>query len=224
MATTGELLFYKCMTPKYLEGFVSDLIDGGSDDIELKINPSGTEYKRLLHIPLLPQCFSYKGRENLTIAINVAAVGPKPSFYDPLSVCISDRDMAMGIQLRDPSEYTDPKLGPYMSMYGKDGFSLSEVDNQPSAEHEKNFQYETWRRWPQMFNMRIKPSPGSEQPWGLCSSSVNGGISLSFTYPNSLRVYNALDLVLYRYKSTESYTITMIEVSIYNDAPDQKPS
>ena len=221
MAGTGELLYYKCMTPKYLEKFVDRLIEGGSDDIELKINPSGTEYRRLLSVQLLPQNFGPpQERDNLTIMINVAAEGPKPSYYDPLSVCISDGRDVMGIQLRDPTEYTKKEFGPYMSMYGRDGYSLTNVVNKPSAEHEQNFNYEEWRRWPQMFNIRIKPNPGQDQPWGLCSSSINGGVSLSFTYPRQLDVARPLSLNLFRYKSSESYTINMIEVAIYKDAKD----
>ncbi len=223
MAGTGELLYYKCMTPKYLEKFVDRLIEGGSDDIELKIQASGTEYKRLFTVPLLGRNFGRRDeRDNLTILINVAAEGPKPSYYDPLSVCISDGRDVMGVQLRDPSEYHKEGFGPYMSMYGRDGFNLSEVINKASTEHETNFKHGDWLRWPQMFNIRIKPNPGQDQPWGLCSSSVNGGVSLSFTYPRTLDVNNELSLNVFRYKPSESYTINMIEVAIYKDAKDER--
>ncbi len=215
----GQLLYYKCMTPTYLESFlINPNLKGGSDDIEFKVGAGGTEYQRLLTVPLLPRSTKPGERDDLTITINVAAEGPKPSYYDPLSVCITDGDQVMGIQLRDPSEYTDKKLGPYMSAYGGYGFSLVNPVFKPSTEGESNFAYERWRRWPQMFNIRIKPNPTFAQPWGLCSSSINGGISLSFDYPRQLDVNNDLSLTLFRFKPTEKYTINMIEVAIYKDA------
>ncbi len=64
-----------------------------------------------------------------------------------------------------------------------------------------------------MFRIKLKPS----DLWGLCSSSANGGISLSYGYPNPLNLGDGLQLVLFRNKNTETYTINMIEVAIYED-------
>ena len=222
---TGELLYYKCMTPDFLKTALVDqhLLATGSGDTELKIGTDTAQYDAILDVPLLsPRTFGDPDRTNLTVCINIAAEGPKPSYYDPLSVCITDRKNVIGIQLRDPSEYTKKDLGPYMGISGAFGPSLKGPTIVKSVEKEQDFRYESWLRWPQMFNIKLKPNPHAGgvfgHAWGLCSSAVAGGTSLSYTLGEKLDVDRRLDLILYRYRTTETYTINMIEVAVYRDA------
>ena len=222
---TGELLYYKCMTPEFLKSALTDqsLLQPGSGDTELKVGTDTVQFDSILDVTLLAK--KAKGdpaRDDLTVVINVAAEGPKPSWYDPLAVCITDRKNVMGIQLRDPSEYKKAGLGPYMGIFSPFGPSLGNPTIVQSIEKEQDFKYESWLRWPQMFNIKLKPNPTGSgafgHTWGLCSSAAAGGTSLSYTLGPTLDVDEQLDLVLYRNKKTETYTINMIEVAVYRDA------
>ena len=129
------------MTPDFLKSRVIDKgLTTGSDDTELKIGQDAAPFEVILDEPLLGEWFTGEvDRSDLTVVINVAAEGPKPSFYDPLSVCITDRKHVMGVQLRDPSEYSKKDLGPYMGIYGEFGRTLTNPTIIQSTEKEQNF-------------------------------------------------------------------------------------
>ncbi|XP_064406542.1 uncharacterized protein LOC135351474 [Halichondria panicea] len=223
MANLGGLLYYKCMTPDFLKTTTTGVSTTGSNDTELKIGTDAAPFEAILHVPIFDK---FKGNavvpEDITVCINVAAEGPKANYYDPMAVCVTDNQNVMGIQLRDPSEYKKAGLGPYMAIYGGFGKTVVSPVIIQSNETEDNFKRESWLRWPQMFNIKIKPNPSAgtlgSPAWGLCSSACAGGTSLSYIYPNKLDLKNGLQLVLYRNKTTETYTINMIEVAIYKDA------
>ena len=220
----GQLVYYKCMTPDFLKDKVfNKSLTAGSSDTELKIGQDDSTFEVILDVPILPERLpGDPDRTDLTVCISIAAEGPPPTYYDPLSVCITDRQKVMGVQLRDPSEYAGKEgLAPYMGVYGDFGRNLTNPKIIESTEKEQNFHRNMWLRWPQMFNIKLKPNPAGGvfglPPWGLCSSAVAGGVSLSYSYPDKLDVDNRLDLVLYRYKPSETYIINMINVAIYKD-------
>lgn len=228
MAFNGEMLYYKCMTPAYLRTRAVSLNIDGSDDTELKIGPDDTQYESLLHVPILGKAKDALERSDITVCINIATEGAAVNCYDPLSVCITDHLNVMGVQLQDMSEYQKPDIGPYLGMYGQFGRTLLNPTVIKSSEKEKNFINATWVRWPQTFNIKIKPNPKGDvfgaPAWGSCNSSTGGGVSLSYVYPNKLDMERPLDLVLYRYKADKSYVIHSIEVIIFKDADDKKTS
>ena len=200
------------MTPDFLKGTVEGVSTTGSSSTELEIGTDSQNYEIILRQQLLTSR-QVKRNADITVKINVAAEGPPPSKYDPLAIMIGDSFHVMGVQLRDPTEYHT--IGPYQGIAGEDGYQLTNIKELKSTEKETNYRPGEWQRWPQMFNIILKPN--SRPPWGLCSSAANGGISLSYVYPRNLRLDQGLDLVLFRGKSTETYAINMIEVSIYED-------
>lgn len=200
------------MTPDFLAGTVQGVSTTGSSSTELDIGTDSQNYEIILRETLLTGR-QVRRNADITVKINVAAEGPPPSKYDPLAIMIGDSFSVMGVQLRDPTEYHT--IGPYQGIAGEDGYQLTSIKELKSTEKEVNYRPGEWQRWPQMFNIVLKPS--ARPPWGLCSSAANGGISLSFAYPRNLRLDQGLDLVLFRGQSTETYTINMIEVSIYED-------
>ena len=220
----GQLIYYKCMTPDFLKDKVYNQgITAGSDATELEIGQDGSTYGVVLDVPLLAMKQAKDpDRSDLTIRISIATEGPKANNRDHLSVCVTDRKKVMGVQLRDPTEYKVDPCQPYMGIYGGFGRTLSNPDIIKSAETEQNLRWDSEARWPQMFNIMLKPNPAGGvfglPPWGLCSSAVNGGVSLSYGYPDKLDVDNRLDLILYRMKPSETYIINMIEVAIYKDS------
>lgn len=221
----GELLYYKCMTPAYLRTKAVSLNLDGSDDTELKIGPDDTQYESILHVPLFGKAKDALERSDLTVMINIAAEGAAVNCYDPLSVCITDHLNVMGVQLQDTSQYNKVGSGPYLGIYGQFGRTLLNPTIIKSAEKEKNFINAAWIRWPQTFNIKIKPNPKGDvfgaPAWGSCTSATGGGVSLSYVFPNKLDMERPLDLVLYRYKADKSYVINSIEVIIVKDADDK---
>ena len=221
------LVYYKCMIPEYLKSKVQGS-SAGSDSTELEIPAGGQDHQLVLIEQLIPQN-ALLPTADITVTINVAAEGPPPEKYDPLSICVADKPVggtALGVQLRDPSEYHS--IGPYQGITGKSGYALTAIQELKSTEKDaaRDYQRGDLQRYPQYFTIKIKPNPPSPSPqsflkmapWGLCSSAANGGISLSHNYPTPLNPQDGLFLVLYRNKSTEAYTINMIEVTIYQDA------
>ena len=212
------VIFYKCMTPTYLKSKVIGVGTSGSDDTELEIGQDSQNNEVILRQTLLNQHDKVSSCDDLTVAINMACEGPPPKVYDPLSIMISDGRNAMGVQLRDPSEYHT--IGPYQGIAGDDGRLLTNITELKSTEKDAAYDYQhgQLQRWPQMFRILLKPN----SYWGLCSSAANGGISLSYNYPKQLNVAFGLQLVLFRNKSTETYTINMIEVTVSKDSPDKQ--
>ena len=198
-----------CPQATYLKTKVIGVGTSGSDDTELEIGQNSQNNEEILCQTLL-KGNNVGGVDDLTVAINLACEGPPPKVYDPLSIMISDSRDAMGVQLRDPSEYHS--MGPYQGIAGDDGRLLSNITTLKYTEKDSAYDYKPRdvQRWPQMFRILLKPNGY----WGLCSSAANGGISLSFSYPKRLRVDDGLQLVLFRNKSTETSTFNMIEVTV----------
>lgn len=219
----NNLIYYKCMLPNFLKTRVFGVATVGSTDTELVINQDTADFEKILQLPIFGPGI-LPANLDITVCINVSAEGPPPKRYDPLAICISDNAKVMGVQLRDPSEYVS--IAPYQGIFGNKGHILTSVHELKSNEKEENFRRGDWQRWPQMFQIKLKPNPPRAQPadpqnmppWGLCSSAANGGISLSYIYPAPLQINDGIDLELYRNKSTETYTINMIEVSVYQDS------
>ena len=143
-------------------------------------------------------------------------------------LCLSastDGDRAIGVQFRDPTEYHT--LGPYEGIYGENGFTtLENAHSMKSLEPKSNYNFSGGeeQRWPQSFTVKLKPNPKPNNSvqayaWGMCTSACKGGISLSYIYPYHLQVNKGLSLVLFRNKTSEKYTINMIEVSVIKDSP-----
>ena len=224
------LLYYKCMIPEYLKTRVNAAVSStGSDSTELEIPTGGQDHQLILIDQLLAPGNTQLNNADITVTINVAAEGPPAEKYDPLSICIADKPVggtAMGVQLRDPTEYHT--IGPYQGISGTSGHILSAIQEHKSTESDaaRDYKHGDLQRYPQYFTIKIKPNPPNPTPqsflpmapWGLCSSAANGGISLSHNYPTPINPQDGLFLVLYRNKSTESYTINMLEVTIYLDA------
>lgn len=202
------LIYYKCMTPEFLKTEVRGVGTAGSDETELHIGKDTQDNEFILDVDLISRGKLKRG-DDITVVINVAAEGPPPQTYDPLAIMIGDGDRAMGVQLRDPSEYHT--IGPYQGIAGDVGRMLTDITYLPSDE--KNYTHGQLQRWPQLFEIKLKP----QSYWGVCSSAANGGISLSFTYPRELHIDEGIKLYLFRNKRTETYTINMIEVLIYKD-------
>ena len=201
-------LYYKCMTPEFLRKEVEGVGTAGSDETELHIGQDGQDNEFILDVELIARR-KLRSSDDITVVINVAAEDPPSKVYDPLAIMIGAGDKAMGVQLRDPKEYNT--IGPYQGIAGEVGKLLTDITYLPSDE--KNYTYGQGQRWPQLFEIKLKP----QSYWGVCSSAANGGISLSFTYPKRLPLDEGLKLYLFRNKRTATYTINMIEVIIYKD-------
>ena len=196
------------MTPTFLKSKIVGIVDTtGTTETELKIGADSAAHEIILEVELLTS--GLQNDDDITVVINVATEGPPPSKYDPLAIMITDGDNAMGIQLRDPTEYRT--MGPYVGIAGEYGRQLTDI--QINKSDELNYKPGDWQRWPQSYQIQLKPN----SYWGTCSSPAHGGISLSFVYPKRLRFRRQLSLVLYRGEKSENYTINMIEVSVYKD-------
>jgi len=94
-----QLLYYKTLIPDTLLAHTDPHVRRqGTNSTELKVGTDAREYEGIINVELL-QPGILRNDDDITVVINVAAEGPPPSTYEPLSVCITDHEEVVGIQL-----------------------------------------------------------------------------------------------------------------------------
>jgi len=136
----------------------------------------------------------------------------RPRTVDPLSVVLSNGDNtpAMGFQVIDPKDYV--RIGPYRGVSCISGDAMVS----PHFEEITNLQDKVGlagQRWPQKFEATIKPN----NRWCEVYSSIDGGLSHTFTYNNNVDNRGNVFLEVYRFDKDEVYHINGIEVFVFID-------
>lgn len=190
------------MTPEDLTRAITHTSTDGSNETEVMIGTDSRDYEvilreRLLHL----KCF-----EDVTVKIN--AVFESKPMEDGLYIVLAGGGFGMGFKLNPTNKYN---VTPYQGISGKASFRALQLfdDGDPRPEPVSS------RRWPQHFQLTIKPLQSS--CWGMCCSALDGGHSYSVTYPDGIPINNDLLFCLYRGKRTDEYVINSIEISVYGE-------
>ena len=147
---------------------------------------------------------------DVTVNMVVGVVLPEPQQpRDPMSYMITDGDFAMGIQLVDPNQ-DYAKYGPYRAVEGEAARTkLRNPNDNVCATVTTNS-----KNNPDQFKLTFKPS----EAWGSAYCAIDDGHKIVAQYSDALKLSKGLKFELYRYKSTERYTINYVEITVYQNS------
>ena len=180
------------------------------DDTHLFIKKDSIDYERVFRFPLvqkLPPAQSLK-LEDLEVSLEVGLKYTGSSVKrDPLSWTVASNDHAIGIQLRDLTEYRT--LGPYVGVEGTPGRVLNNHGLVGTTEETATNQH-----WPRYFRITIKPL----EKLAVCRTPIDDGHLFTVEYdrynPTVDITRSDLWLDVYRYDDAESYIINYVKVTV----------
>lgn len=140
---------------------------------------------------------------HITVKMKVGVILPEPQEpRDPMSYMISDGD-SIGMQLLDPNHDYSTK-GPYKPVEGKSQKRKLKVDT--SDDYSTVLVSTTVQKNPDQFKFTFKPS----ETFGSAYCAIHDGHMIVAQYGDTLNLSKGLTFELYRYQSTERYTINYI--------------
>ena len=197
------------MLPNWLRNNATWRSDYGGNDLNLVILPDASDWENILRVPLIPSG-ELSNLEDITVKMKVGVVLPEPDkSRDPMSYMISDGDKSVGIQLLDPN-HDYATLGPYRAV---EGDSATAKLRNPKVDVAATVT-STSKNNPDQFELSFKPS----ELFGSAYCAIDDGHKIVAQYADSLKLSQGLTFELYRFKSTESYTINYIEITVYKDS------
>ena len=197
------------MLPNWLRNNATWRSDYGGNDLNLVILPDASDWENILRVPLIPSG-ELSNLEDITVKMKVGVVLPEPDkSRDPMSYMISDGDKSVGIQLLDPN-HDYATLGPYRAV---EGDSATAKLRNPKVDVAATVT-STSTNNPDQFELSFKPS----ELFGSAYCAIDDGHKIVAQYADSLKLSQGLTFELYRFKSTESYTINYIEITVYKDS------
>ena len=167
------LLFHKVFTPDYLKKAITKAPITSATETEIKIGADNLESEVIFREKILDNITA----ENITVKINAAFEYNNPT---EMYIVVSGQEKGVGFKLNDPSSYGTV---PYQGIHG-DAYRGAFEPGTPTSRTEPV----TSRRWPQQFQIIIKPTPASDDaPWGMCYTALDGGHSYSAIYPYGIK-------------------------------------
>ena len=208
-----KLLYHRLMLPNWLR--TSDKVEWNSpkegDDLNLVILPDSSDWENIFRVALIPKNV-LDDDADITVKMKVGVILPEPQKRrDPMSYMISDGDYSIGMQLLDPNYDYDVK-GPYKPVEGESQKRKLKVD---SSDDYSNVLVRTpVQKNPDQFELTFKPS----ETFGSAYCAIDDGHKIVAQYGDTLKLSKGLTFELYRYQSTERYTINYIEITVYLDS------
>ncbi|XP_073249301.1 uncharacterized protein [Porites lutea] len=205
-----NVLYHRLMLPNWLRD--SDKIEWNcpneGNDLELVIKEDSIDWENIFRVPLIPNGV-LDDKADITVKMKVGVLLPEPQQpRDPMSYMISDGDYSIGIQLLDPNhDYTT--TGPYKPVEGRPRARKLEVVTSSFTPAPTPV-----RKNPDQFELTFKPS----EFFGSAYCATDDGHKIVAQYADSLKLSKGLKFELYRFKSTERYTINYIEITVYEDS------
>lgn len=179
------------------------------DDLNLIIKPDASDWENIFRVPLIPKG-ELADDADITVKMKVGVVLPEPQRpRDPMSYMISDGDFSVGIQLLDPN-HDYAKYGPYRAVEGESARNKLRDPNVEVAATVSSRQTNN----PDQFELTFKPS----ETFGSAYCAIDDGHKIVAQYSDDLKLSKGLTFELYRFKSTERYTINYIEITVYLDS------
>ena len=208
-----KLLYHRLMLPNWLR--TSDKVEWNSpkegDDLNLVIPPDSMDWENIFRVALIPKNV-LDDDADITVKMKVGVILPEPQKpRDPMSYMISDGDYSIGMQLLDPNHDYRTK-GPYKPVEGESQKRKLKVDT--SDDYSNVLVSTTLQKNPDQFELTFKPS----ETFGSAYCAIDNGHKIVTQYGDTLKLSKGLTFELYRYQSTERYTINYIEITVYLDS------
>ena len=205
----SKLLYHRLMLPDWLRKNAEWNSPKEGNELNLDILPDSSDWENILRVPLIPSG-ELSNLEDITVKMKVGVVLPEPDkSRDPMSYMISDGDKSVGIQLLDPN-HDYATLGPYRAIEGESARAKLRNPNVDVAATVRS----TSRNNPDQFELSFKPS----ELFGSAYFAIDDGHKIVAQYSDTLKLSQGLTFQLYRFKSTERYTINYIEITVYKDS------
>ena len=181
------------------------------DDTHLSIKKDQVDYERIFKLPIAKAAtFPYVDIV-LELEVGLEYTGTAVR-RDPLSWMLSNDDHAIGIQLRDLTEYRS--LGPYVGVEGTPGRRVLEYPSNPGTNEEKASN----QHWPRYFHITIKPL----EKVAYCRSPIDDGHLFTVEYDRynpTIDFSSDLYLDVFRFDDAESYVINFVHVVLKTVVP-----
>ena len=204
----SPVLYHRLMLPNWLRQNAKWNSPYEGNDLELVIKQDSSDWENIFRVQLIPRG-QLKDDDDITVKMKVGVVLPEPQQpRDPMSYMISDGDFSVGIQLLDPNNDYATK-GPYRAVEGDSAAKLRNPDVNVAATVSTNS-----RNNPDQFELAFKPG----ERFGSAYCAIDDGHKIVAQYSKSLELSRGLTFEMYRFKSTERYTINYIEVTVYMDS------
>jgi len=209
MSSEPKLLYHRLMLPNWLRNNAKWNSPYEGDDLNLIIKQDSSDWENIFRVPLIAGG-KLKDDHDITVKMKVGVVLPEPQKpRDPMSYMISDGDFSVGIQLLDPN-HDYATLGPYRAV---EGDSARAKLRNPKVDVATTVNSNS-RNNPDQFELAFKPS----ELFGSAYCAIDDGHKIVAQYSDSLKLSKGLTFELYRFKSTERYTINYIEITVYEDS------
>ena len=198
MSRQSQLLYHRLMLPDWLRENAEWNSPKGGNELNLDILPDSSDWENILRVPLIPGG-ELCNEEDITVKMKVGVVLPEPQKpRDPMSYMISDGDFSIGIQLLDPN-HDYAKFGPYRAVEGESARAKLRNPNVEVAATVSS----TSKNNPDQFELTFKPS----EMFGSAYCAIDDGHKIVARHSDTLSLRKGLTFELYRFKSTERYTI-----------------
>ena len=205
----AKLLYHRLMLPNWLRRNAEWNCGYEGNDLNLVVLQDSSDWENIFRVRLIPPGVMCN-EEDITVKMRVGVVLPEPQRpRDPMSYMISDGDFSVGIQLLDPN-HDYATLGPYRAVEGESARAKLRNPNVDVAATVRS----TSRNNPDQFELSFKPS----ELFGSAYCAIDDGHKIVAQYSDTLKLSQGLTFQLYRFKSTERYTINYIEITVYKDS------
>ena len=206
------VLFERFMTPTFLVGNVEWNCEHElQDKTHLFIKKDRIEYERIFRLKVVDRIYLGKNKLldfDFSLCVGLEYTGTR-AVRDPLTWSVANnRDRAIGIQLRDITEYRT--LGPYVGVEGDPGRALEHYGLTGQEQAETS----TSTHWPRVFNIDLKPL----EKTGYCWTAIDTGHLFSCEFdpynPTIDPTKDDIYLDVYRFKDAETYNINFVKLTI----------
>lgn len=172
-------------------------------DLYLVMPPDSVDWENIFKVVLIPKNV-LDDDADIAVKMKVGVILPEPKKpRDPMSYMISDGDYSIGVQLLDTNHDYSTK-GPYKPVEGESQKRKLKVDT--SDDYSNVLVSTTVQKNPDQFKMTFKPS----ETFGSAYCAIDDGHMIVAQYGDTLNLSKGLTFELYRYQSTERYTINYI--------------
>ena len=172
-------------------------------DLNLVMPPDSVDWENIFKVVLIPKNV-LDDDADIAVKMKVGVILPEPKKpRDPMSYMISDGDYSIGVQLLDTNHDYSTK-GPYKPVEGESQKRKLKVDT--SDDYSNVLVSTTVQKNPDQFKMTFKPS----ETFGSAYCAIDDGHMIVAQYGDTLNLSKGLTFELYRYQSTERYTINYI--------------
>ena len=197
VSAAPALIYHMLMLPAWFADHAAWNSDYEVDGLHLVIKEDSANWENILRVQLLPSDY-LTSSDDITVDVVVKAYDRKSDDNGPISFVLSDGSYAFGFQLNGEENALTAVEGESGKILRNVNLGVASARKRPCRE----------------VRMSFKPKAA----WG---SAGCAGARLLAQFSDTLHLSKGLQLELYRYRSTDTYTVDYADVTVYKDSPNQ---